>query len=297
MKRFRYIVFCACLLTLNACVSHEQMDMEEDVVKVSIGLTTTSLVCDASTRAPQPMAPEYENAIRNLWILQFDSEGLLIAKEHKELNGFQLSTTLEDVTLKTGRCTVCIVGNLTEEDTPEWPDNLNGFKELKIDLGWMKELNNGIGDRSVPLFGYYEGEISKATTAINVALGRLICRLNIAISAKNEGVFSNVRIMLKRAQTKSYLFPSDTYLNPDGDYAEEMVTNRAEKLSKDFSYHYYYMAENVTTGTNFNERTQLQIKAVKRGKELTKTIDLGRRDIEDYSILRNNNYTFNIILE
>ncbi len=57
------------------------------------------------------------------------------------------------------------------------------------------------------------------------------------------------------------------------------------------------MAENVTTGTNRDERTQLQIKATKGGTEYTKNIDLGRSDINDYSLRRNNNYTFNIILE
>ena len=239
------------------------------------------------------MAPDYENLIGNLWILQFDREGILIGSERIVLTTPVLNTTLEGVTLRTGRSTLCIVGNLTDAETPAWPDNLNGFKSLVVDMGWMKERS---ADRNVCLFGYYEGEITTGTTAVNVVLGRLVCRLNIAVSAKMAGVFSNVKIQLKRAQTKGYLFPSDTYLAPEsGDYTEEVIT--AGTLGTTSSYRYYYMAENVTTGTNQNERTQLQIKATKGGTEYTKNIDLGRSDINDYSLRRNNNYTFNIILE
>lgn len=294
MKRFGYIVFSVCLLTLGACISHEPMDQEEDVVKVSVGLTAASFTNDAVTRAEQPMAPDYENLIGNLWILQFDREGILIGSERIVLTTPVLNTTLEGVTLRTGRSTLCIVGNLTDAETPAWPDNLNGFKSLVVDMGWMKERS---ADRNVCLFGYYEGENTTGTTAVNVVLGRLVCRLNIAVSAKTAGVFSNVKIQLKRAQTKGYLFPSDTYLAPEsGDYTEEVITT-AGTLGTTSSYRYYYMAENVTTGTNRDERTQLQIKATKGGTEYTKIIDLGRSDINDYSLRRNNNYTFNIILE
>ena len=78
MKRFGYIVFSICLFALSACTSHEQMDQEEGIVKVSMGLTAASFTDDdATTRAEQPMAPDYENLISNLWILQFDREGIL----------------------------------------------------------------------------------------------------------------------------------------------------------------------------------------------------------------------------
>lgn len=294
MKRFGYIVFSVCLLTLGSCMSHEPMDQEEDVVKVSVGLTSASFTSDADTRAEQPMAPDYENLISNLRILQFDREGILIGSEQIVLTTPVLNTTLEGVTLRAGRSTLCIVGNLTDAETPAWPDNLDGFKSLVLDMGWLKERST---DRNVCLFGYYEGEITTGTTALNVVLGRLVCRLNIAVSAKTAGVFSNVKIQLKRAQTKGYLFPSDTYLTPeDGDYTEEAIVTSGT-LGTTPLYRYYYMAENVTAGTNRNERTQLQIKATKGGTEYTKSIDLGRSDINDYSLRRNNNYTFNIILE
>ena len=39
MKRFGYIVFSICLFALSACTPHEQMDQEEGIVKVSMGLT------------------------------------------------------------------------------------------------------------------------------------------------------------------------------------------------------------------------------------------------------------------
>ena len=149
------------------------------------------------------------------------------------------------------------------------------------------------------LFGYYEGEIAAGTTAVNVVLGRLVCRLNIAVSAKTAGIFSNVRIQLQNAQTKGYLFPSDVYLSPEGggNYTEEVVIGDDEVLGTAPLYRYYYMAENVTEGTDSGERTRLQIKAKKGGAEYTKAIDLGRSDIHDYSLRRNNNYTFNIVLE
>ena len=84
MKRFGYIVFSICLFALSACTPHEQMDQEEGIVKVSMGLTAASFTDDdATTRAEQPMAPDYENLISNLWILQFDREGILTGSEHK----------------------------------------------------------------------------------------------------------------------------------------------------------------------------------------------------------------------
>ena len=42
MKRFGYIVFSICLFALSACTSHEQMDQEEGIVKVSMGLPLLS---------------------------------------------------------------------------------------------------------------------------------------------------------------------------------------------------------------------------------------------------------------
>ena len=223
MKRFGYIVFSICLFALSACTSHEQMDQEEGIVKVSMGLTAASFTDDdATTRAEQPMAPDYENLISNLWILQFDREGILTGSEHKVLPTPVLNTTLEGIALRTGRGTVCVVGNLADGEIAAWPDNLSGFKSLVVDMGWLKERNT---DRNVCLFGYYEGEIAAGTTAVNVVLGRLVCRLNIAVSAKTAGIFSNVRIQLQNAQTKGYLFPSDVYLSPEGggNYTEEVV--------------------------------------------------------------------------
>lgn len=297
MKRFGYIVFSICLFALSACTSHEQMDQEEGIVKVSMGLTAASFTDDdATTRAEQPMAPDYENLISNLWILQFDREGILTGSEHKVLPTPVLNTTLEGIALRTGRGTVCVVGNLADGEIAAWPDNLSGFKSLVVDMGWLKERST---DRNVCLFGYYEGEIAAGTTAVNVVLGRLVCRLNIAVSAKTAGIFSNVKIQLQNAQTKGYLFPSDVYLSPEGggNYTEEVVIGDDKVLGTAPLYRYYYMAENVTEGTDSGERTRLQIKAKKGGAEYTKAIDLGRSDIHDYSLRRNNNYTFNIVLE
>ena len=83
-----------------------------------------------------------------------------------------------------------MVRNLADGEIAAWPDNLSGFKSLVVDMGWLKERNT---DRNVCLFGYYEGEIAAGTTAVNVVLGRLVCRLNIAVSAKTAGIFSNVK--------------------------------------------------------------------------------------------------------
>ena len=46
MKRFGYIVFSICLFALSACTPHEQMDQEEGIVKVSMGLTAASFTDD-----------------------------------------------------------------------------------------------------------------------------------------------------------------------------------------------------------------------------------------------------------
>ena len=116
MKRFGYIVFSICLFALSACTSHEQMDQEEGIVKVSMGLTAASFTDDdATTRAEQPMAPDYENLISNLWILQFDREGILTGSEHKVLPTPVLNTTLEGIALRTGRGTAGVVGNLAQK--------------------------------------------------------------------------------------------------------------------------------------------------------------------------------------
>ena len=151
MKRFGYIVFSICLFALSACTPHEQMDQEEGIVKVSMGLTAASFTDDdATTRAEQPMAPDYENLISNLWILQFDREGILTGSEHKVLPTPVLNTTLEGIALRTGRGTVCVVGNLADGEIAAWPDNLSGFKSLVVDMGWLKERNT---DPTVCLFG------------------------------------------------------------------------------------------------------------------------------------------------
>ena len=81
---------------------------------------------------------------------------------------------------------------------------------------------------------------------------------------------------VQNAQTKGYLFPSDVYLSPEGggNYTEEVVIGADKVLGTAPLYRYYYMAENVTEGTDSGERTRLQIKAKKGGAEYTKAIDL-----------------------
>lgn len=303
MKNRWFKIVCLLLTAALAGCSTEEWGQEKKPceVKVALKFTTAAIEEEYATRAEQPLKPEYENSITHLWILQFDREGIRSACVEKDFSSAPvLSADINDVALKTGISTICVVGNLKEKT--DWPDNLEAFKQLVVDMGWLAKrgTTEEMSDKQVVLFGYYEGNLQSEGQSVNIVMGRLVCRLNIAVSAKTAGVYSDVKIQLQKAQTSSYLFPGNMYLPPVdtsnpllNPYPEEAISGA---LGVAPVYRYYYMAENINTG-NASERTQLKITATKGGAIVEKTVDLGRSDISDYSLLRNNNYTFNIVLK
>lgn len=253
MKRFGYIVFSICLFVLSVCIFYEQMDQEEGIVKVLMGFIVVFFIDDdVIICVEQLMVFDYENLISNLWILQFDCEGILIGSEYKVLFILVFNIMFEGIVLRIGCSMVCVVGNLVDGEIIVWFDNLSGFKSLVVDMGWLKEWNM---DWNVCFFGYYEGEIVVGIIVVNVVLGCLVCRFNIVVLVKMVGIFSNVKIQLQNVQIKGYLFFLDVYLllEGGGDYMEEVVIGVDKVLGIVFFYCYYYMVENVIEGIDFGE--------------------------------------------
>lgn len=262
-------------------------------VKVALHLSSATLEQDVETRATSPMQPEYENQITHLRILQFDSEGIRIGNElTKTFPVGLLSTTIDDLELEVGTKTLCVIGNLKKGETIDWPDNLPAFRKWTEDMSWLKTV--GGTPKNLYLFGYYEGNITAATQDVNIVLGRLACRLNIIVKNYTSGTLKDVKMQLLNVPERTRLFPPSTTSDINqSDYDAEQIDGAFTTTP---IYRYYYIPENVNPEET--KRTQLQIAAIRNNSvTVTRTIDLGRPDIGDYSLDRNNNYTFTFILK
>ena len=290
MKRLSII-----FLIVFAMTSCEQVcvDDEPKTVEVVLSLSGAPLA-----KAGSPLIPDVENLIYDVWILQYDKMGLLIDKgtahERATSSGSLTATVTTTFAVGEGN-TICVLANLDKGNASAartWPQTLNEFKTScnVIDLSSDIDGANAGTLEDMPMFGYWEGDISVETNNVQVSLGRMLTRINLVI-INQSGSTQNVTSM-SNVSKKVYVFPDvDHAALPDGAYPDGAYIDVAidqNVASGKTAELYFYMAPNFTAGEK--NATKLNIGS--------KTVILSNGSPSDsprdFNLYHNSNYTFTI---
>lgn len=271
---------------------------EPSEATVHINLQQNGQVIDVATRSIKPMPLEDANKIYHLWLLQYNKEGSLVkVVEKKDINQFGVLSLSWSPTLNAGQSTICLIANLGNSKPAEWPTFLADLQ--KTELLSLPISGKGLYEGKMYMFGYYEGNIQNGSN-LNILMGRMTACINIVITSEFSYEYT-ISANITNAVTNTHYFPMET-----GETSGQLTYSNfsdskagTTKKSKPLTL-YYYTGENINPATD--KRTSITIMAERNGYTKTYTIDLGSESPavatdRNYSLYRNNNYTFNINLK
>lgn len=320
MKNFRYLLALSCLW-LTACTQDNDW-LPQEPEKATIHLNLQSAEISVDTRSTTPQDPQTDNPMYSLHLLHYNSEGQLIKDDTKyeDLGAAQLTHSWSPrLSVKGGNETICLVANMNESEAPaKWPDRLADLKEACARLQIGK--TGLIEEKKMYMFGYYEGPLTN-NQSINIMMGRMAAALKFVISTNNHDVRYKInKIEIQKASRDTYYFPHKSEDKNFGiDIVESFSSDNVLGIDKVSNLTYYYqVGENINPSVD--NRTRVVITAEK-GIEVyipgsllplrpprwewqwstqTYTVILGcdapGTPNRNYSLYRNNNYTFNIAL-
>lgn len=311
MKTYKYIFLLSCLL-LSACMQDNDWLNEntESTPKGTVYLNLQSAEIDVTTRSTTPQDPLTDNPMYDLYLLHYNFEGQLIEQKSISFDQAELIYTWNpSLTIdQNGRKeTICLIANM-KGHYPNWPSRLADLKETSVDLQFgtlddEHEIETGlIAPKKMYMFGYYEGVIQKNQN-INIMMGRMATALKFVITASNSSQYNSYTINsieIIKAPRQSYFYP---HKSTDGNFGSSIVEKFSEKNSinsptTELTF-YYQIGENISP-SELN-RTKIKINATYRNSTKDYTVVLGcdapGTENRNYSLYRNNNYTFNINLK
>lgn len=299
LKHFIYMMvaaagFISCSNDNSLTGIEEPIPVKE---KVTVNINLQQDIQISATRATEPMPLEKANKLYDIWILHYTEEGLLVRSDLKQetLSTAAIETTLNPsltIAKRGEKGTICLVANVGSK-TIEWPENLGDLKKtLALDLPID---NTGLYTDRMYMFGYYEGVIEDGMD-LNILMGRMAACMNIVISANSSYTISTT---ITNAVSNTHFYPME-----EGDDRTKLnyftFSDNGQSVSSDSPLTlYYYTGENIAPEAD--KRTTIKITAKpEKGSSKTYTIELGSDAPgtvnRNYSIYRNNNYTFNINL-
>lgn len=303
MKNFRYLLALSCLW-LTACTQDNDW-LPQEPEKATIHLNLQSAEISVDTRSTTPQDPQTDNPMYSLHLLHYNSEGQLIKEDtdYKNLEAAQLTYSWKlQLSVKGGNETICLVANMNESEAPtKWPDRLADLKEACARLQIGK--TGLIEEKKMFMFGYYEGPLEN-NQSINIMMGRMAAALKFVITGES-GTYRIKKVEIQQPSRDTYYFPHDSKNENFGESIIETFSNNYE-ISSNSSNNltlYYQVGENINPTED--NRTRVVITAQKYGRydwnaDKTYTVILGcdapGTPNRNYSLYRNNNYTFNIAL-
>lgn len=280
----------------NSIVGEETVNNEKVTIHINL---QQDLLINAETRATDPMPLENANKMYNLYILHYNAEGALITSDtqYKVLAEEGELETIWSPKISAGKGTICLVANLGSGNTPrEWPPFLADLK--KTNLLTLPINNRGLFTDKMYMFGYYEGNITNGMS-LNVLMGRMAACVNIILTSDFSSAYT-ISTKVNKAIANTHYFPME-----EGDDKSDLTyTSFSDESvgtvsSSNNLILYYYMGENISPDTE--HRTNIEVTASRFGIEKKYTVELGsdapNTVNRNYSIYRNNNYTFNIHLK
>lgn len=326
MKIYRYYIFLISCLLLTACTQdNEWLNEEESTQQGVVHLNLQNAEIDVNTRSTTPQDPLTDNPMYDLCLLHYNSEGQLI-KGDTQLKDFgedqpalkyTWSPTLT-IEQNTNPETLCLVANLKGNYPTPWPERLADLKEACVDL---KFGNSGlIAERKMYMFGYYEGIIT-AGQNINIMMGRMAAALKFvttATGASESSPYKINKIEIVNTPKQSYFFPhnsTDGNFSSSSDISETFSSsNQIDNETKELVF-YYQIGENISPSEKNQTKVIITAQKGERynagsswrpnyqyrwGEAKSYTVVLGcdapKTTNRNYSLYRNNNYTFNINL-
>lgn len=293
MKSYEIVMkrLCIIFLTVFAIISCEQVRPDDDPETVEVVL---SLNGAPLAKADSPLIPDVENLIYDVWILQYDKMGLLIdmGTSHARATSSGSLTATVTTTFAVGDGnTICVLANLDRGDASvvrKWPQSLTEFKTScsVVDLSADIDAANAGTLTDMPMFGYWEGNVSVETNNVQVSLGRMLTRVNLVIN--NQSSSDQTLTSVSNISKKVYAFPNVDHAALPAEAYNEIAINQSVAAGNAKEL-YFYMAPNFTeTETN---ATKLNI----AGKEPVILSNGAPKDSpRDLNLYHNSNYTFTI---
>lgn len=255
------------------------------------------------TMATTPLFPDAENLIRDIWVIQYDAQGVIRAlytKHYREtaIPMRELQSFPIELAILPG-CTICFVANLnpgqTELASP-WANTLIGFKDQYKEIAYRSGTDvEGLPDaQGLYMFGYYEGDITSSTPSLNVTLGRMLSCLNLVVENATGVALTDVKVTVENAVRRAYYYVRTE--NPtlaDADYTSFTDMPGTLGIGQTTSL-FYYVAPNLSPAPG--KETTVTVQARKNGSLVSTTpVALGGT-ADDHTINRNGNYTITLSL-
>ena len=316
MTMRRIITNLLLLAALAACQEKSDITMPDTVpvmTTVSIGIGTD----DGFSKALNPLIPDVENLIHDVWVIQFSERGVLYTGTDRFYrtsgeDGARFLTL--EAQVMSGKSTICLLANLNKVNETKaffdietlqesLPDNLPEFRKTLLDMtDLIHHINTNTKPKAIPMFGYWEGTIGSGSPALgnsnlNVTLGRMLCRVNVSIFNKADPKLTELKFT--NASNKAYFFPGiSSEALPEDAYCTNPEANTFT-LSLDKGYDgtmYFYWAPNFCYG---KENATMMTFSDENGKSYSCYITNSSASDEncDYNMYHNCNYTVSVTIE
>ena len=295
MKKIYVIGLCAVLL-FTTCQQDEIIIQTQETVNVPLTLNT-EVQTTTGSRAATPLIPDVENLIYDLWVVQYDHEGIITknpAPKHYRKDAQGLLSVTESITLATGESTICMIVNMgynSDEVPITFPDNLTQFKQTLAEVD-VEAAANGTLQR-IPMCGYWQGEISTTTKTLSVTLGRMMTRINLILNNQTGGALNEVKAILNNVPNQAHVFPS---ISSEANKPSTItLTDEIGNIASGSSVtRYFYIAPNLWE----QEATTLKLTATGKN-ELSIRLGNDSPDVTggNSKLYPNNIYTFTINLK
>ena len=287
---------CVIFLALSAMVSCEQARIDDGPETVEVTLTLNGAPL---AKADSPLIPDVENLIYDVWILQYDKMGLLIdigTSHERVTSSGSLTATVTTVFAVGEGNTICVLANLDRgyDSDREWPQTLTEFKTScdVVDLSADIDAANAGTLTDMPMFGYWEGDISIETNNVQVSLGRMLARVNLVIN--NQSSSSQTVTSISNVSMKVYAFPDVFHAALPEDAYSEIAINQDVAAGKKKEL-YFYMAPNFTEAPSSPHHYPTMLHVSGKDPVILSNGSPSESDASrDYNLYHNSNYTFTV---
>ena len=335
MKNFKYIFILSCLW-LIACTQDNDF-LPREAEKATVHLNLQNAAIDVETRSTTPQDPQTDNPMYSLWLLHYNSEGQLIETIYKDLQDPQLTYTWNPtLIISGGNETICLVANMNESEAPTWPERLAVLKETFATLR-IDDKSGLIAEKKMYMFGYYEGPLSSGQYINIMMGRMAAALKFVINANNSSDKYQIDKIEIQNASRGTYYFPHESKSSNFGANISETFENNIIGDESNELIYYYQVGENINpaadkyttivitatkgeyqtvteqqyvNGPYYDKRGRLQngwhweyvqVQKWKGTTTETYTVVLGAdapgTANRNYSLYRNNNYTFNITLK
>lgn len=295
-KLTKYILLCLLVCIGTGC---EQTEVSSNVnigkevkVRFSLGMLPAE---GTDTRASAPHLPEVENLIYDIWVLQFNENGILLDTKTKYYprdgkSGLYVED-FEATLIAAQNSTVCLVVN-TDDPKISWPNNFPAFQRMLLDVQASNDLSRR--DR-MPMCGYWQGNVNGDGQVLSALLCRMMTRINLVVN-NQTGAALDGTVALGNVPTRAYVYPRiNQEALPDDAYTNDSFSDSLSISSGDSQEFYYYIAPNICSG----EGHATKVTVTSGGKTWSVTLGTSAPDESDriYTLYANNYYTFTLNLK